>query len=116
MEHRCSVRKPSRFPVMLYRHGLPVCAGRCRDLALGGAFIEAAGYPWRKNEFLELEILGTGATPSIRVPAVVVHFSQRGAGFSFEAVGREALHRLRKLLAAMDASHEAVEDTSRAVA
>ena len=93
MEHRCSVRKPIECQLLLYKHGLPVQTGFCRNLGLGGLFIEIGSCEWRKNEYLEVEIIGYNGKPSMRLPAVVVHHSERGAGLMFDAVSSEQ-HRI----------------------
>ena len=51
MEHRCSVRKPIEFQLLLYKHGLPVQTGFCRNLGLGGLFIETGSCEWRRMNF-----------------------------------------------------------------
>lgn len=93
MEHRCSVRKPIEFQLLLYKHGLPVQTGICRNLGLGGLFIEIGSREWRKNEYLEVEIIGYNGKPAMRLPAVVIHHSERGAGLMFAAVSIEQ-HRI----------------------
>lgn len=98
MEHRCSVRKPIEFQLILYKHGLPVQSGICRNLGLGGMFIEAGTYLWRKNEYLEVEIAGINAHAGMRLPAVVVHHCERGAGLMFDAMSSEQRSTLRTWL------------------
>ena len=98
MEHRCSVRKPIEFQLLLYKHGLPVQSGICRNLGLGGMFIDTGDRDWRKNEYLEVEILGKDGKPSMRVPAVVVHHSAKGAGIMFDAVSNHQRRLLRNWL------------------
>jgi len=93
MEHRCSVRKSIECQLLLYKHGLPVQTGICRNLAFGGLFIEIGSCGWRKNEYLEVEIIGYNGKPTMRLPAVVVHHSERGAGLMFDAVSSEQ-HRI----------------------
>jgi len=98
MEHRCSVRKPIEFQLLLYKHGLPVQTGICRNLGLGGLFIETVSCEWRKNECLEVEIIEYNGKPAMRLPAVVVHHSERGAGLMFDAVSSEQHRILRAWL------------------
>jgi len=95
MEHRCSVRKPFHFQLLLYKHGLPVQSGVCRDLGLGGMYIATTGYQWRKNECLEVEFIGVDGEPCMRLPAVVVHHGEQGAGLMFDAITNEQRRRLR---------------------
>ena len=95
MEHRCSVRKPLAFQLLLYKHGLPIQSGTCRDLGFGGLFIETGARDWRKNEYLEVEIIGPSGVPSMRLPAVVVHYNDTGAGLMFDVVTGAQRHRLR---------------------
>ena len=115
MEHRCSVRKPLEFQLLLYKHGLPIQSGICRNLGLGGLFIDTGERIWRKNEYVEVEIRGHDGLPSMRLPAVVVHHNHQGAGLMFDAVTNEQRHRLRAWL--FDRKpQESAPATSRAVA
>ena len=98
MEHRCSVRKPLGFQLLLYKHGLPIQSGSCRDLGLGGLFIETGPREWRRNEYLEVEILGANGLPSMRLAAVVIHHDRRGAGLMFDSVTGAQRRRLRDWL------------------
>ena len=95
MEHRCSVRKPFHFQLLLYKHGLPVQSGVCRNLGLGGMFITTSGYEWRKNEYLEVEFVSVDGEPRMRLPAVVVHHGEEGAGLMFDSISNEQRRRLR---------------------
>ena len=85
MEHRCSVRKPYEFQLLIYKNGLPVQSSVSRNLGLGGVFIKAGTSAWRKNECLEVEFLGCGKA-GMRLPAVVVHQSARGVGLGLGPV------------------------------
>ena len=120
MEHRCSVRKPIEFQLRLYKHGLPVQTGFCRNLGLGGLFIETGSCEWRKNEFLEVEIIACNGKPVMRLPAAVVHYSERGAGLMFDAVSSEQQRILHGwLFNGLDGGSTdglAMEQGSRAVA
>jgi PilZ domain len=98
MEHRCSVRKPLEFQLLLYKHGLPIQSGVSRNLGLGGLFIETSEREWRKNEYLEIEILGRNGLPSMRLHAVVVHHNGKGAGVMFDVVTGAQRRRLRAWL------------------
>ncbi len=98
MEHRCSVRKPLGFQLLLYKHGLPVQSGVCRNLGLGGLFVETAERDWRRNEYLEVEIIARPGVPSMRLPAAVAHFDRTGAGLMFDAVSVAQRRRLRDWL------------------
>jgi hypothetical protein len=116
MEHRCSVRRPIEFQVLLYKHGLPVQTGISRNLGMGGVFVEAAGYDWQKNEYLEVEVIGANGKPLLRLPAVVVHYSGRGAGLMFDAVSTEQRRILRGWLFGEAVTPDVIEEDSRAVA
>ncbi|MDT8386439.1 MAG: PilZ domain-containing protein [Thiogranum sp.] len=98
MEHRCSVRKPLQFQLLLYKHSLPVQSAICHNLGLGGMFISATGYQWRKNEILEVEFVGPENQPRMRLPAVVVHYGKQGAGLMFGSMTGEQRRRLRMWL------------------
>jgi len=115
MEHRCSVRKQLEFQLLLYRQGLPVQNAVSRNLGLGGMLIFTGASTWKKNEYLEVEILGCSEKPGMRLPAVVVHHSARGTGVVFGAVSGEQRRILRAWL--YDSGPESVaESNSRAVA
>jgi hypothetical protein len=115
MEHRCSVRKPLEFQLLLYKHGLPIQSGVCRNLGLGGLFIETGDREWRKNEYLEVELLGRNGLPSMRFSVVVVHHNGDGAGLMFDLVSAAQRRRLRAWL--FDKlPHEAIPASALAVA
>lgn len=109
MEHRCSVRKTFKLHVLLYKHGIPVQAGICHNLGLGGMFVVSPGYEWRKNERLEIELLGADRRSALRLPGVVVHHSAQGAGLMFDAISNEQRRTLRVLLARLITAEETVE-------
>jgi len=98
MEHRCSVRKSLEFHTVLYKHGLPVKSGMCRNLGLGGMFVDTGEQDWSKNEYLEVEILDSRGHVLTRLPTVVVHFNESGAGLMFDAVTNEQRRLLRTWL------------------
>lgn len=97
MEHRCSVRKPLEFQLLLYKHGLPIQSGVCRNLGLGGMFIETSSRDWRKHESLEVEILGRESV-RMRLRAMVVHHGKNGVGVMFDAVSNDQRQLLRSWL------------------
>ncbi|HHH42691.1 MAG TPA: PilZ domain-containing protein [Gammaproteobacteria bacterium] len=115
MEHRCSVRKAVEFQLLLYRQGLPVQNAVSRDLGLGGMCIQTGACDWRRNERLEIEILGPGCQPVMKLPAVVVHHSLRGTGVEFDAVSAEQRRILRAWLYT-DRPETEAEPAARAVA
>jgi hypothetical protein len=121
MEHRCSVRKPFEFQLLIYKNGLPVQSGVSRNLGLGGVYVEAGGREWRRNECLEVEFIGCSRS-GMRLPAVVVHQSTRGLGLMFDGISPEQQRELRVLLfssegsAGASSTGEAAVNKSRAVA
>ena len=98
MEHRCSVRKSIEFQLLLYRQGLPVQSAVCSNLGLGGMLISTGASAWRKNEYLEVEIMECNDRPGMKLPAVVVHHSKKGTGVVFDAVSAEQRSTLRAWL------------------
>jgi hypothetical protein len=121
MEHRCSVRKPVEFQLLIYKNGLPVQSSISRNLGLGGIYIRAGTSEWRKHECLEIEFLGHGKA-GMRLPAVVVHQSAQGVGLMFDGISSEQRLELRTMLFSSAHDLEAsvnespVVDSSRAVA
>ena len=97
MEHRCSVRKPVEFHLLIYKNGLPVQSSVSRNLGLGGIYVKAGTSQWRKNECLEIEFLGCGK-PGLRLAAVVVHQSAHGVGLMFDGMSGEQRRELRAML------------------
>jgi hypothetical protein len=53
---------------------------------------------WRKNEYLEVEIMECNDRPGMKLPAVVVHHSEKGTGVVFDAVSDEQQRILRAWL------------------
>ena len=98
MEHRCSMRKPIEFQLLLYRQGLPVQNAASSNIGLGGMFIDTGACLWRKNEYLEVEILGCNGKPGVKLPAVVVQHSRQGTGVAFDAISSEQRRTLRARL------------------
>jgi len=78
-------------------------------------FINTGAISWRKNEYLEIEILGAGGQPVMKLPAVVVHHSLRGTGVEFDAVSGEQRRVLRAWLYGGKVDN-AVASPARAVA
>jgi hypothetical protein len=97
MEHRCSVRKPFEFQLLIYKNGLPVQSSVSQNLGLGGVHIGAGTGAWRKHERLEIEFLGCGPA-GLRLPAVVVHQSDEGVGLMFDGMSNEQRRALRVML------------------
>ena len=116
MEHRCSVRKPIEFQLLLYKHGLPVQSGTCLNMGLGGMLIDTGERLWRKNEYLEVEILGRAGAPAMRLPAVVVHQNEQSVGVMFDAVTSEQRRTLRAWLFGHPLAEIVPAETTRAVA
>ena len=116
MEHRCSVRKSIGFQLLLYKHGLPVQSGTCLNMGLGGMLIDTGDRQWRKNEYLEVEILRQAGEPAMRLPAVVVHQTTTGVGVMFDAVTSEQRRTLRSWLFGRSEQKTATSEISRAVA
>ena len=115
MEHRCSMRKPIEFQLLLYRQGLPVQKTVSSNIGLGGMFIYTGACLWRKNEHLEVEILGCNGKPGVKLPAVVVQHSRQGTGVAFDAISSEQRRTLRARLYG-GSPESAVEPHSCAVA
>ncbi len=93
MEHRRSIRKALSFKLRIYKHQKHILDGTSKDLGLGGIFVEADGYAWRKNEQLEIEFVAKDGSCALRLPAIVVHLRDGGAGLMFDVVSA-AQHRL----------------------
>ena len=116
MEHRCSVRKSLELQLLLYKHGLPVQSGTCINIGLGGMLFDTGDRQWRKNEYLEVEILGRAGEAAMRLPAVVVHQSPKGVGVMFDAVTNEQRRILRSWLFSHTKQQAAPTEVSQAVA
>jgi hypothetical protein len=61
-------------------------------------FIYTGACLWRKNEYLEVEILGCNGQPGVKLPAVVVQHSRQGTGVAFDAISSEQRRTLRARL------------------
>ena len=116
MEHRCSVRKSLEFQLLLYKHGLPVQSGTSINIGLGGMLFDTGDRQWRKNEYLEVEILGPAGEAAMRLPAVVVHQGPTGVGVMFDAVTNAQRRTLRSWLFNRKEKGSVPTEVSRAVA
>lgn len=116
MEHRCGSRKEIELSVLLYRQGLPVHSACTRDLGQGGVFVQTRNYPWRKHEILDVELVNEEDASSVRLPAVVVHHREEGAGLMFDLVSAEQSEIIRGWLSQERSPAELVEQIEREVA
>jgi hypothetical protein len=100
MEHRYATRMPLRVHVLIYRQGLPVQAGRTRDISLEGAFVETRQFDCRKFDCLDVEFLplGQAGCERFRVKAMVIHRGDEGVGFEFAALEPGSEQSLRNCL------------------
>ncbi len=97
MEHRYATRIPLQLSVLIYRQGLPVQAGRTRDISMEGAFVETRYMKCRKHDCLDVEFLQTGpdGCERFRVKALVVRRDKDGIGFEFAALEAKSEQALR---------------------
>ncbi len=118
MEHRYAIRMPLRINVLIYRQGLPVQAGRTRDISMEGAFVETRQLDCRKFDCLDVEFLPVGqeGCGRFRVKAMVIHRGQDGIGFEFAALESRSEQSLRNCLKAIEPLEPGYEHPAPAVA
>jgi len=85
-------------------------------MGLGGMLVDTGDRQWRKNEYLEVEILGQAGNAAMRLPAVVVHQTPQGVGVMFDAVTSEQRRTLRAWLFGRAEQESATSEISQAVA
>jgi len=85
-------------------------------MGLGGMLIDTGERQWRKNEYLEVEILGRSGVSAMRLPAVVVHQNEQSVGVMFDTVTSEQRRTLRAWLFGHTAGDAALAETVYAVA
>lgn len=103
MEHRYATRVPMRINVLIYRQGLPVQAGRTRDISMEGAFIETRQIECGRYDCLDVEFLPMGqeGCDRFRVKAMVIHRGPEGIGLEFAALEQRSEESLRNCLRLM---------------
>jgi hypothetical protein len=100
MEHRWSVRKPQRCPVVVDtpRHGR--IAAKLHDIGIGGMFIETddIALPLNTPVNVAFTLPREPYREDFRLPAMVVRHAPTGAGVMFLDIEVDTLRALRRAL------------------
>jgi hypothetical protein len=100
MEHRWSVRKPQRCPVVVDtpRHGR--VAAKLHDIGIGGMFIETDDItlPLNTTVNVAFTLPREPYREDFRLPAMVVRHAPTGAGVMFLDIEVDTLRALRHAL------------------
>ena len=118
MEHRCAIRLPADYKILIFQSGMPIAIGRIHNFSRDGLFIKTEFEDLEINQPLEIELLGRGSSRAAdfyserRVcKTFVVHKENGGIGLSL----REDCAKTRGNFAAFIA-HQKRRDDLGAVA
>jgi len=100
IEHRWSSRKDIHIDVHLYYPPLGMINGKTRNISLEGMFVDLQGVTIPSQARLEICFTAEmrGKTIEHRLPAFVVHGSDRGVGLMLQHVGYREFDALRYML------------------
>lgn len=100
MWHRWSERQPMRLGVTLKAGGQRPHPALCRDLGLGGMYVETdpEWLPLNSSLYVGFTITRDGKESHYRLSARVVRLSRNGAGLMFSDFKPEAAYALGELL------------------
>lgn len=98
MEHRWSLRKPYRCPVVLSSPAHGSISARMRDIGLGGVFVETDGSALPVNTLVTVQFLLGGLPQEFRLHALVVRRAATGIGIMFLEAATEVVTALRRAL------------------
>lgn len=100
MEHRWSVRKPQRCPVLVDTPRQGRVAAKLQDIGIGGMFIEtdAITLPLNTPVNVAFTLPREPYREDFRLPAMVVRHTSTGAGVMFLDIEIDTLRALRRAL------------------
>lgn len=104
LELRWGVRQPVRAAVTLYVAGQRPWLARCRDVSIGGLFVETdpSRLALDGAVIVSFALMSEEGRTHPRLPARVVRLGPDGAGLMFSDFKPETLHVLRALCALHD--------------
>ncbi|MGD8842824.1 MAG: PilZ domain-containing protein [Gammaproteobacteria bacterium] len=100
LEHRWSPRKNINIDVDLHYPPIGLISGRTRNISLEGMFVELDGVTIPPQARLEISFTAHshGTAFKYRLPAYVVHGSNRGIGVMLQHSGYREFDALRQML------------------
>ncbi|MFQ5471011.1 MAG: PilZ domain-containing protein [Gammaproteobacteria bacterium] len=100
MDHRWYERKSIPINVLLNRRDFPGIYCQCRNISLGGMFVEVDNPSYASGSVVEVifAIATTDALDEYRIKASVIHVTPHGYGLMFLSINRESLKMLEQLL------------------
>lgn len=99
-EKRQHVRKPVDLPAVLSILGDDLAAlGRCRDMSIGGVFVETDARPAFGTK-VKLTISFPGVAKAIDLDAIVRWHGPDGVGLQFEPMGALETHAIAQAISA----------------
>lgn len=100
IEHRWSSRKDIHIDVNLFYPPVGMINGKTRNISLEGMFVDLKGVTIPPQTRLEICFTSSnhGKTTEHRLPAYVVHGSERGVGLMLQHVGYREFDALRYML------------------
>ncbi|MDX1488922.1 MAG: PilZ domain-containing protein [Acidiferrobacterales bacterium] len=99
-EHRWSRRQPLAIDITVYDDRGRLFIGRSHNVSIGGMFIDTPGVRLPVNADLTVAFVkNTGNdVVRLRVPILVIHSIEGGAGFMFRRFNAETVHALRSIV------------------
>lgn len=99
-EKRQHARKPVDLPAVLAIAGDDLAAlGRCRDMSIGGVFVETDVRPPFGTK-VRISISFPGSAKAIELDAIVRWNGPDGVGLQFEPMGALETHQIAKAISA----------------
>jgi len=86
MDHRHSKRIDVELSVMLYNNGVPVAAGKTRNISTGGVFVDTGYRPTSGSRRLDIEFVMSDEvdTDLYHVKGMAVHSTRAGIGLMID--------------------------------
>ena len=86
MDHRHSKRIDVELRVMLYNNGVPVAAGKTRNISAGGVFVDTGYRPISGSRRLDIEFVMSDKadTDLYHVKGMAVHSTRAGIGLMID--------------------------------
>jgi len=86
MDHRHSKRIDAQLRVLLYNNGVPVAAGKTRNVSTGGVFVDTGYRPINGSRCLDVEFVmnNEADTDLYHVKGMAVHSTREGIGLMID--------------------------------
>jgi hypothetical protein len=92
MDHRHAKRVDVKLDVLIYSQGVPVAAGKTRNIASGGTFVESDYRPKNRHLYVDLAFVACDETETgvYHVKGLIVHSTPQGIGLMIDGFDPES--------------------------